>query len=281
MAHDDASAAGGPATDSNANAVGASRTWRWDELGRLAEIHSSDREHATSVAVDALGELAEVGGAPLLWDAAAPHSPPAWIDGRAVIGHGAPWALAADGAAQPLAPDWQGTVGDAARDPWGAPLDAAGAASGLGLGYRGEVEIDGETWLRNRVYEPGSRSFLQPDPLRPVPGSASAANPYGYAANNPLGLADPLGLRPVTDAELAAIRDTMNPGFGERLASAGTWALGALDTVVTWSNPLTWAAYGLDQFDNPFTDALSFVVKTAASPIATAAGLRRRARMAH
>ncbi len=65
----------------------------------------------------------------------------------------------------------------------------------------------------------------------------------------------------------------MNPGFGERLASAGTWALGALDTVVTWSNPLTWAAYGLDQFDTPFTDALSFVVKTARAPLTTAVGL--------
>ena len=163
----------------------ASRTWRWDDLGRLAEIHSSDREHATSVAVDALGELAEVGGAPLLWDAAAPHSPPAWIDGRAVIGHGAPWALAADGAAQPLAPDWQGTVGDAARDPWGAPLDAAGAASGLGLGYRGEVEIDGETWLRNRVYEPGTRSFLQPDPLRPVRGQRLGRQPLRLRREQP------------------------------------------------------------------------------------------------
>jgi RHS repeat-associated protein len=83
------------------------------------------------------------------------------------------------------------------------------------LGYRGQIEFDGEIWLRNRTYDPASRSFQQPDPLAPVPGTASAANPYHYAANNPLGLSDPLGLRAVTDHELQAVRDRMDRGWAD------------------------------------------------------------------
>jgi RHS repeat-associated protein len=132
---------------------------------------------------------------------------------RAVIGHGAPWATAAGGEAEWLAPDWQGTIG-APRDPFGAPLGPPDP--GLQFGYRGELELDGETWLRARVYDPATRGFLQPDPLPPVPGTACAANPYHYAANNPLGHADPLGLRPVTDQELRDIRDRMGRNLWER-----------------------------------------------------------------
>ena len=40
--------------------------------------------------------------------------------------------------------------------------------------------------------------------------TACSANPYHYAANNPVGMADPLGLRPVTEAELQEYRDGMN-----------------------------------------------------------------------
>ncbi|MGH8907050.1 MAG: RHS repeat-associated core domain-containing protein, partial [Egibacteraceae bacterium] len=100
--------------------------------------------------------------------------------------------------------DWQGSIGGAMRDPWGA---GAAETGGHGLGWRGELEVDGLVWLRNRVYDPASRVFLSPDPLPGVPGASSAANPYHYAANDPIGLLDPLGLRPLTDAELAAYRD--------------------------------------------------------------------------
>jgi RHS repeat-associated protein len=127
---------------------------------------------------------------------------------QAVVGGGAPLALAGGGEHEWLAPDWQGTVGDLVRDPWGAA--AATDAVALRLGYRGELEVEGDVWLRNRIYQPASRSFLQPDSLAEVPGTACAANPYHYAANNPVGMADPLGLRPVTDAELQEYRDGMN-----------------------------------------------------------------------
>jgi len=129
---------------------------------------------------------------------------------RAVIGLGGPLATARDGEAEWLAPDWQGTLGGP-RDPFGAP-----ARSGLALGYRGELEFAGLTWLRARAYDPSTRGFLSPDPLPPVLGTAYAANPYHYAGNDPLNRIDPLGLRPVTDQELRDIRDRMGSNFLSR-----------------------------------------------------------------
>ena len=91
----------------------------------------------------------------------------------------------------------------ATADPWGR--DAAG--TGVGLGFRGELVVDGLVWLRARAYDPASCAFLTPDPLEPVLGTAFAGNPYHYAGNDPVNQVDPLGLRPVTDAELAGEHD--------------------------------------------------------------------------
>jgi RHS repeat-associated protein len=218
------------------DAGGLQRRYRWDELGRLSEIERGGEQDPLRVAVDALGELAAVDGTALMWDTAHPLAPLTWSGADAVIGEGAPWALAGDGAARWLAPDWQGTIGDERRDPWGAaPSRGVGGVAGVPgprLGYRGELELDGETWLRHRVYRPASRSFQQPDPLLPVAGSASSANPYAYAANNPLGWADPLGLRPVTDSELDAIRDRMDRNLLEKAADFPVDAVKHIGTFV-------------------------------------------------
>jgi RHS repeat-associated protein len=160
------------------------------------------------VRVDISGELAEVDGQAVLWDRS-----PCWLGGAPVAGPaGVPWQVGGS----PLTPDWQGTPagppgGD--RDEWGAP-----ALVEPGIGFRGELEFAGLTWLRHRVYDPSSRAFLSPDPLPPVPGTAWSGNPYHYAGNDPVGRADPLGLRPITDAELAAYRDEMGSGFFEDAA---------------------------------------------------------------
>jgi RHS repeat-associated protein len=202
---------------------GRARTYRWDELGRLVGIETGDV--TIELRVDALDELAEVDGRALLWDSVDPLEPLAWTGDRAIVGLGTPLASAAgDDAAGWLAPDSQGTIGEP-RDAFGAPAGAAAATGGAVLGYHGEVEVDGLTWLRNRMYDPATRSFLLPDPLPPVPGTACAANPYHYAANNPVGLSDPLGLRPVTDAELRDIRESMGRNVWERGADfvADNW----------------------------------------------------------
>jgi RHS repeat-associated protein len=195
------------------------RAWSWDDLGRLTQVDTAAGDgsplRATNVSVDALGELALVDGVAVMWDSAHELAPLAWLGDSAVVGHGTPWALAGDGEARWLAPDWQGTVGEAPRDPWGAALDVAGVAR-LALGYRGELELGSETWLRNRVYQPEMRSFLLPDPRPPVPGTAVAGNPYHFAGDDPVGHSDPLGLRPISDAELAKYRDRMDRNIFER-----------------------------------------------------------------
>jgi RHS repeat-associated protein len=61
--------------------------------------------------------------------------------------------------------------------------------------------------------------------------------------------------------------------LGQAIAFIGTWALTILDFAVTWLNPLTWIALGLDQIDHPIADVLSFVIKFARSPLTTTIGL--------
>jgi RHS repeat-associated protein len=202
---------------------GVTRTFTWDALGRLSGVEER------TVAVDALGELAAVDGTPLMWDTADPMGPLSWLGDAAVVGHGAPWALAGADGAEWLAPDWQGTV-------------AGASSAGPRLGQRGEVELDGLTWLRSRVYDAATYAFLSRDPLPGVPGTPWSANPYHYAGNNPVGLADPLGLRPVTDQELAAYRDQMaNPlqkatewvGDNWEYIAAGAMVVGGIALMAT------------------------------------------------
>jgi RHS repeat-associated protein len=54
-----------------------------------------------------------------------------------------------------------------------------------------ERDADWLYYYRARYYNPRLMRFLQPDPL----GRAGGANPYAYAANNPLSFIDPSGLR--------------------------------------------------------------------------------------
>ena len=153
------------------------------------------------------------------------------MDGRAVIGDVGDRARRRGRVAR------AGLAGDdrrRPRDPFGAPL--APADPGLRLGYRGELEFAGQTWLRARAYDPSTRSFLSPDPLAPVPGTAYAANPYHYAGNDPIGKADPLGLRPVTDQELREIRDRMGSNFLSRNKDwiiAGALIVGGIAVMAT------------------------------------------------
>ena len=177
------------------------RSYRWDPFGRLTGVDTATggTTRSTPFHVDALGELTHAGGVSLAWDTADPTAPPVALGDQAVVGHGHPWALGSD----VLDVDWQHTVGGG-TDPWGQ----AAAGTGVGLGFRGELVVDGLVWLRARAYDPASRAFLTPDPIEPVLGTAFAANPYHYAGNDPVNQVDPLGLRPVTDAELAGEHDS-------------------------------------------------------------------------
>ncbi|MCO8277496.1 DUF6531 domain-containing protein [Actinoplanes sp. TRM 88003] len=179
--------------------AGGERRYAWDAFGRLSGVE--DDGQRLTVVVDALGELAAVGRTDVVWDTASAPSAPLMIGASVLAGWGVPWASVTGGTADRLTPDWRGTPGGG-RDAWGAP-----AASSPGIGFRGEVEFAGLVWLRDRVYDPRSRGFLSVDPLAAVPGSGWATNPYHFAGNDPFGRVDPLGQRPISDAELRRMRD--------------------------------------------------------------------------
>ena len=75
---------------------------------------------------------------------------------------------------------------------------------GVRLAAGGELVVGGLVWMGERLYDPASQMFTAPDPLDAPPGSMWEANPYDYAAGNPVGLSDPLGLNPVTDKDVVA-----------------------------------------------------------------------------
>ena len=79
--------------------------------------------------------------------------------------------------------------------PWGATLATGGTLAGS-LGYQSQYTspATGQVNMGARWYNPANGSFGNKDTVsnKPVPDSASAS-PFGYAADNPLGLTDPTG----------------------------------------------------------------------------------------
>jgi RHS repeat-associated protein len=204
------------------------RSFSWDGLGRLNGI---DDGTAHTLDVDALGNLAAVDDTPLTWDPVGPVPEIVSVGDREVVTAGGhPLALAdGDGAVAWLGADWRGSVtssggghdlgsgdgdlGDGDRgdgvaggdDPWGAV--AGGTLGRVGLGAFGELDLGGLTWLRNRLYDPASRTMVARDPLPGVPSMPVATNPYHYANNDPVGFVDPLGLQPLSIDQYNEIRE--------------------------------------------------------------------------
>ncbi len=191
------------------------RTFNWNPLSQLVSIHRQDStgESTTTLAVDAFGDLAAINDTPLAWDSTGLIPQLRCLGTTTVIGSDEQtWATTdASGTVSWLSADWQHSTNTTDRpwDPWGATHHATTTPQ---LGWRGELTIDGLTWLRNRAYDTTTRAFLTQDPLPAVPGTPTATNPYHYANNNPTTLLDPLGLRPVTDTDLAAAMTTGGGG---------------------------------------------------------------------
>ena len=178
-------------------APAATRRYTWDGLGRLASLEDGDGTR--DVDIDAFGRLAAFGATRLTWDPTAPVADLIAIDDREVVsaeGHALGLGL------DRLSADWRGSV--IACDPWGRATEAA--AGEVGPGAFGELDLGGLTWLRHRLYDPATRSFLAPDPLPGIPGTPVAANPYHYADNDPIGHVDPLGLQPLSIEQYNDIR---------------------------------------------------------------------------
>ena len=212
------------------------RRFGWDPRGFLSSITTITRAGDTVAArtqrltVDALGELAAVDDEPVLWDSAAEVPTLARVGEVSLAGFGPVTGLLPDGSspndrsgARWLSPDWRPRP--AGADPWEIGVDAAptGLPTGVTLGDQGTLQLDGLEWLQARVYDPAARGFLSTDPLPPVPGAGWAGNPYSFAGNDPLNASDPWGLRPVTDAELQAYRDSNNGTLRNAASAATNW----------------------------------------------------------
>ena len=167
------------------------RTFTWDPLGRLTAVTTGDAAH--EVDIDALGHLAAYDGTAFTWDPTTPVAELVAIDGSPVV-------TAAGHLVTPAPTEHE------PRDPWGHPL-AGADPDHVGIGAFGELDLGGLTWLRNRIYDPATRSFVAPDPLPGLPGTTVATNPYHYAGNDPVGAVDPLGLQPLSIDQYNAYRE--------------------------------------------------------------------------
>ncbi len=182
---------------------GHRRRYRWDGFGRLTGIDTGRAEHA------AAGRRARRAGAGRRHPAGLGQRRPDGPAGRDRRGHPARPRLAVGRHRE--RPARTRLAADPGRGGGPRPV-GLGRRAGWAWATAASSAVDGLLWLRQRAYDPATRAFLQPDPLPPIVGTAFAAHPYHYAGNDPVNAADPLGRRPVTDAELAGQRDEHGGG---------------------------------------------------------------------
>ena len=115
-------------------------------------------------------------------------------------------------------------------DPYGNPTGAV-ATNLTKLGFRGELTILGDTYLRAREYQANTGTFLTVDPLDDVAGSPTSGNRYHYSFNDPINREDPSGQR-ATDMD-TNLRVCNNSG-GQSVAR-----FGSTDTSVCVLPPVT------------------------------------------
>jgi RHS repeat-associated protein len=85
-------------------------------------------------------------------------------------------------------------------EPFGGRVDASGSSvagpkKDVFLGFTGDRHDDelGLIDMHGRVYDPGIRRFVTPDPHVTDPLSGQSYNRYSYVVNNPINLTDPTG----------------------------------------------------------------------------------------
>lgn len=183
-----------------------STRYTWDDRGWLSGVSASSEGAVSeqSLWVDALGELAEVDGRAVEWDTARQFPALLSFGGASFLsspggltGSRSGWADAG----------WRMVRSASQRDPWSVAPALPGGVFGAEsistvVGVDGSLRLSGLEWMGARAYDPATRGFLSVDPLQPPAGVAWAGNPYSFAGNDPLNRLDPLGQRPVTDADL-------------------------------------------------------------------------------
>ncbi len=185
--------------------------YRWNDLNQLVAIVRTGADGTTStrrVRFSGLGRPELVDDLAIGWDDAM-MSKPVRIGQQRFLRSGMHVRLA-----EPDTEWFDGTF----DDPWGfddSRLD------GVGLGYRGELTVDGLVFMGDRVYDPATRTFLSHDPLPPVPGENGAfGSPYSYSWCDPVNYVDPSGREPITVEEFDAWKEKQETNRFERAVQA-------------------------------------------------------------
>ena len=240
------------------------REYAWGAYSGLASVtdtyvtaHGGEAASRVRMVTDVTGELAQVAGVngvstPLLWDpnAAMPQilgaggMPAPGSDGGfsqvGIAGGFDPWAVPS---ILGSAPDVQGmnipglprTSSADGSGVWGSMLPAGFSFTGAG-----SVRVAGLDMMGARVFDGASKRFLSTDPLAQVPGTGFFADVYAFCGNNPVGLMDPWGLKPMSPDEFQKYsKDKFWKDFGDYVAAGAMLFVGlALTAAAVATGPL-------------------------------------------
>ena len=192
----------------------------WDSLASVTDTaeagHSTEAHSRVRLVTDAVGELAQVTGldgrsVPLLWDPTAPIPQ--------VLGAGSVPAPGHDGGfSQVSVPGgfnpW-GVGTPSQQEPWGKVPSVVESLLPQGFAFSGagSVNVAGLDVMGVRTFDAASKHFLSLDPLESVPGTGWFADSYSFVGNNPVGLMDPGGTRPVSIEEYDKYAEHANERF--------------------------------------------------------------------
>lgn len=124
--------------------------------------------------------------------------------------------------------------------------------AGFSFTGAGSVRVAGLDVMGARVFDGASKRFLSTDPLAQVPGTGFFADVYAFCGNNPVGLMDPWGLKPMSPDEFQKYSQEQYDKFWKGVRNVGEWALagtmivvGALLSVASFAGPIGILAGGL------------------------------------
>ena len=222
----------------------------WDSLAAVTDTaeagHSTEAHSHVRLVTDAVGELAQVTGldgrsVPLLWDPTAPIPQ--------VLGAGSVPAPGHDGGfSQVSVPGgfnpW-GVGTPSQQEPWGKVPSVVESLLPQGFAFSGagSVNVAGLDVMGVRTFDAASKHFLSLDPLESVPGTGWFADSYSFVGNNPVGLMDPWGTRPVSIEEYDKYAEHANTRFWGKLILNAV-AVVATVAAVAFTGPVAIIALG-------------------------------------